>query len=481
MKMTLADILRIPLLEARNLGATTTAVNAVVTDSRQAGPGDVFVAFRGARVDAHDFVADVCARGVLCCVVEQRWVRRNAAVARMLPLVVVRDSMTAYGSIAATYRAAFDIPVLAITGSNGKTSTKEMTAAVLRTKYRVLATEGNLNNHLGLPATLLRLDPADEVVVAEMGTNQPGDIAWLCSIARPTHGLITNIGRAHIEKLGSREGIAEEKGILYSSLPNGGTAIVNADEPLLRGTSSRGTRQRGLFPRGVRRVSYGMRPGSDVRITAVSLDAQGCAQVRIEAPAFTKSPVLLRLHAVGRHAAFNAAAALAAGFAFGCGVRAMKAALESLPGIGGRLQIVRAPRGVTIIDDTYNANPDSARAALDLLVQLRVDGARCLVLGDMLELGAAARAEHTALGDAVAAAGIPYVLTFGRHSRAVSTAARATARVAMHFTDKAMLIAAVDALLADGDAVLVKGSRGMRMEEVVMWLRRTVNSEEAAA
>ena len=471
MTMTLAHLLRIPLLEARNLGASAAAVRAVVTDSRLAGPGDVFVAFRGERVDAHAFVAEVCARGVLCCVVEQRWVRRNAAAAQSLPLVVVRDSMQAYGAIAAEYRATFDIPVLAITGSNGKTSTKEMTAAVLRTNSRVLATEGNLNNHLGLPATLLRLDAADQVVIVEMGTNQPGDIAHLCAIARPTHGLITNIGRAHIEKLRSREGIAEEKKVLYSSLPKNGTAIVNADEPLLRG---------GLR-RGVRRITYGTRRGSDVRIVEVTLDAQGRARVRLSAPGFVKQDILLRLQVVGRHAAHNAAAALAAGFAFGCGVRAMKAALESVPNFDRRMQIVRTPRGVTVIDDTYNANPDSVRAGIDLLAQLHVEGARCLVLGDMLELGAAARAEHAAVGAVVAAAGIPYVLTFGRLSRAVSAAARETARVALHFSDKAMLIAAADALLAEGDTVLVKGSRGMRMEDVVAQLRRVDNSEEAAA
>lgn len=468
MTLRMADILRIPLLEARNLGSPDAAVHAVVTDSRAAGKGDVFVAFRGERVDAHDFVADVCARGALCCVVEQRWVRRNAAVAAGLPLVVVRDSMLAYGAIAAEHRAKFDIPVLAITGSNGKTSTKEMVAAVLRTKFRVLATEGNLNNHIGLPATLLRLTGDHQLVVTEMGTNQPGDIAHLCGIARPTHGMITNIGRAHIEKLLSREGIAEEKRVLFSSLSADGTAIVNIDEPLLRA---------GL-PRRLRRISYGTRRGSDVRIAAVALDSAGRAQVRIEAPSFVRQPVNLQLQALGRHAAYNAAAALAAGFAFGCGVRAMKAALESVVSYDKRLQISEA-RGITVINDTYNANPDSVLAALDLLQQLRVDGARCVVLGDMLELGKAARAEHEALGAAVAAAGIPYVLTFGRHARAISRAASGVARVAMHFSEKAELLAAVDALLEAGDAVLVKGSRGMRMEEVVAHLQRSDNSEEA--
>jgi UDP-N-acetylmuramoyl-tripeptide--D-alanyl-D-alanine ligase len=466
--LRLADVLRIPLLGAQNLGSSDAAVNAVVTDSRAAGAGDVFVAFRGERVDGHDFVADVCSRGALCCVVEQRWLRRNAGTAEGLPLVVVRDSMMAYGAIAAEYRAKFPIPLLAITGSNGKTSTKEMVAAVLRTKYRVLATEGNLNNHIGLPATLLRLAAAHEIVVAEMGTNQPGDIAHLCAIAHPSHGMITNIGRAHIERLRSREGIAEEKRMLFSALPKDGVALFNDDEPLLRAA----------LPRRLRRIRYGTRRGCEVRITDVRLDEAGRAQVRIEAPEFVRQPVVLRLQAVGRHAAYNAAAALAAGFAFGCGVRAMKAALESVESFDKRLQIGRA-RGITVIDDTYNANPDSMLAAMDLLLQLRVEGARCVVLGDMLELGGASRTEHEALGAAIAAAGIPYVITFGKHSRAVSGAVKGVARVAMHFTDRAALVAAVEALLDEGDAVLVKGSRGMRMEEVTARLLRSENSEEA--
>jgi UDP-N-acetylmuramyl pentapeptide synthase len=215
-----------------------------------------------------------------------------------------------------------------------------------------------------------------------------------------------------------------------------------------------------------------------VRIADVSLDGDGRAIVRIEAPTFVRRPFTLRLQALGRHAAYNAAAALAAGFVFGCGVKAMSAAIENVASYDKRLQISRV-RGVTVIDDTYNANPDSVLAAMDLLLQLEVAGARCVVLGDMLELGAAARQEHEAIGAAIAAAGIPYVLTFGRPSRAISRAARGVARVAMHFTDRQALVDAVDALLEEGDAVLVKGSRGMRMEDVVTQLLRNEHSEEA--
>jgi len=469
MKLTVQGLLQIPHMAARKLESSASrSIRRVVTDSRVAGKGDVFVAFRGARVDAHDFVVSLCAQGVLLCVVENRWYRTHRAEFADLPLLVVRDTMQAYGDIARLHREQFDVPVIAITGSNGKTSTKEMVSAVLRTKYRVLQNAGNLNNHIGLPATLLGLTGRHDVVVTEMGTNQPGDIAYLCGIAQPTHGMITNIGRAHIERLLSREGIAEEKGALYEALGRDHIAFLNADEPLLRGR----------LPRGVRRVSFGTRARSDVRITGVTLDADGRARVRIEAPKYIKRPALLQLQAVGRHAAYNAAAALAVGFALGCGIRAMKTALEGVRSYDRRMQIRRA-RGITVINDTYNANPDSVLAAMDLLTQLKVTGSRFAVLGDMLELGKVSAQEHDAIGAALAAAGIPYVLTFGRRAKAISTAAAGVARHAAHFTDKAALCAALDALLDEGDAVLVKGSRSMHMEEVVDHLLRRSNSEEA--
>lgn len=476
MKLRISDLLEIPHLRALNLdAAAATRIGEVVTDSRRAGPGDVFVAFRGARVDAHDYVSELCARGVLCCIVEQRWYRRNAVAISGLPLLVVADSMKAYGAIAQMHRAQFHVPLLAITGSNGKTSTREMIAAVLRSKFSVLATEGNYNNHIGLPATLLRLGAGHQIVVAEMGTNQPGDIAYLCEIAKPTHGVVTNIGRAHIEKLISREGIAAEKGVLYSALPADGVALINADEPLFRTAG-----MRGAIPRRVRRIRYGTRKGSDVRITDVKLDRSGRAQVRIEAPEFVARPLTLKLNAVGRHAAYNAAAAVAAGFAFGCGAAKIKAALEAVESYDKRLQI-GSIQDITVINDTYNANPDSVLAAVDLLQQMQVDGARCVVLGDMLELGKAARSEHEALGASLAATGIPYVLTYGKQARAISSAVRGVAKVSMHFTDKHALCETLDALLAPGDAVLIKGSRSMQMEDIAAHLLQRDISEEASA
>lgn len=468
MKGTVADLLTIPHVRAVNCDAIRSRVlRRVVTDSRELRKGDVFVAFRGTRVDAHDLVADVCARGARLCIVENRWYRKHAASNTDLPLLVVKDTVEAYGAIARLHRRQFDIPLLAITGSNGKTSTKEMVGAVLETKYRVLVNAGNFNNQIGLPATLLRMNDRHELIVTEMGTNQPGDIPYLCAIAEPTHGLITNIGRAHMEKLLSREGIAAEKGALYASLPKDGTALINADEPLLRGS----------VPRGRQRVTYGTTARSDVRIVDVQLDRKGRATVKLTADRFVRRPITLRLQAIGRHAAYNAAAALAVGFVFGCGVTKMKTALERIKNVDKRMQLHDAA-GVTVINDTYNANPDSVLAAVDLLQQLEVKGRRCVVLGDMLELGKISRQEHEAIGEALAAAGIPYVLTFGSRSRAISTAARSVAVVARHFRAKQPLFDALDTTLQVGDAVLVKGSRSMHMEDVVGHLLRRNTSEE---
>jgi UDP-N-acetylmuramoyl-tripeptide--D-alanyl-D-alanine ligase len=464
------DLLRVDGAEGRGVDAVLDAdVVRVCTDSRLLEAGDVFVALKGERFDAHAFVPEAIARGAMLAVVRRAWVRRNGRAVAGLPLVVVDDTLVAYGQMARIHREHFPIPMLLITGSNGKTSTKELVAAVLATKYRVLRTEGNFNNLVGLPATLLRLDATHQVAVVEAGTNQPGDIPALCAIAQHTHAAITNIGRAHIERLLSREGIAEEKGVVYRTLPREGTAIVNADDPLVR-------RQ---VPRGRRRILFGHGKDADVRITSVTLDAEARTIVRLEAPAFSARAVTLRLRVYGEHSAMNAVLAFAAGCAFGCSVTKMKAALEAYEGVAGRMRVSRAA-GVTVIDDTYNANPDSVRAAIAMLAGMQVEGRRIAVLGDMLELGRAAAEEHRGIGAALVEAGIPYVLTVGRHAREIARAARSASVHADHFADKTAVCAALDALVDDGDAVLVKGSRGARMEEVTQHLlARGRDAEEA--
>jgi len=444
-----------------------TRIGKVLTDSRELRKGDLFVAFRGKRSDGHDFIDEALRRGAVACVVERRWWRKQAPSMHAAPLIVVKDTIRAYGDIARMYRDAHPIPLVGVTGSNGKTATKELIAAVLGRTSTVLYTEGNYNNQIGLPATLLRLDKTHDVVVAEMGTDRPGDIAYLCSIAKPTHGVITNIGFAHISRLRSREGIAEEKGALFATLPDGGIAILDADEELLLER----------VPSHLRRITFGSAESADVRITGVELDADAKACVRMEFPGVRRRAVTVSMQAIGRHAAWNAAAAAAVGLAFHRSPLEIKRALESVPSPSMRMQVERAG-AVTIINDTYNANPDSMLAAIDVMRRLHVRGRRIVVLGDMLDLGRHVREEHERIGVAIIDTGITHVFTFGVHSRAISIAAREGVQFSKHYTDKGELMSGLVRLLADGDAVLVKGSRKTRMEEVVDYLTRTFTSGE---
>ncbi len=458
---TVRDIMSIPGAVAKNFeGIADAPVRCVRTDSRLVKKGDVFVAFQGAVHDGHDFVRELSAKGSLLSVVNASWFRSHPAECAMLPLLVVKDTMRAYGEIAREYRRRFAIPLIAITGSNGKTGTKELVASILATKYTVLSTKGNLNNHLGLPATLLNLNASHEVIVVEMGTNRPGDIPYLCAIAQPSCGLITNIGSAHLEKLKSREGIAEEKGTLYECLPSDGIAFVFEDEPLVKP----------FIRRGMRKVSFGSSKKAGVRISGIVIDAAGRPTVTLEAPAFLSEPMTLRLKTMGRHSAYNAAAAAAVGFAFGCSAENIRLRIEAYKGFGKRMQILRSS-GLTILDDTYNANPDSTIAALETFAAMQVKGMKIVVLGDMLELGGLARSEHTRVGEHLAALGFPYICTFGTPAKAITRAVERKAEFAQHFTDKAALCGALSALVVPGDAVLVKGSRGMKMEEIVRFLQ----------
>jgi UDP-N-acetylmuramoyl-tripeptide--D-alanyl-D-alanine ligase len=439
----------------------------ICTDTRSIAKGDVFLALRGERFNGHDFIDAALRDGAIMCIVDSAWYRK-AGRTLDAPLMIVQNTQRAYGLLARAYRDRFSIPLVGITGSNGKTSTREMTAAVLGTSMNVLHTAGNFNNQIGVPATLLRLRGTHRAVVLEMGTNQPGDIAELCGIAGPTHGLITNIGRAHLEKLGSREGIAAEKSALFSALPAGGTAIVNMDEPLLRGK----------VRRGVQKLTYGSKGRCDIRIADIALGRTGRPMVEFEAPGYFKGTKSVTLRMPGRHAAWNAAAALATGMAFDVPADTALEAISRTGSYDRRMRIMRVC-GVTLIDDTYNANPDSTLAALDTLQAMQARGARIAVLGDMLELGRTARQEHEAVGDELARFGVDFLFTFGQLSRATCRAAQNGVRLAAHFTDKSAICNAVLATIQEGDVVLVKGSRGMRMDEVMTFLQRRLTNPEA--
>jgi len=438
-------------------GGENTPFRAVSTDSRSIGAGELFVALRGERFDGHDFVAAVAGRGAAAAVVDEQGA---AALADPpLPLVVVADTRKGLGQLAAHWRGRFDIPLVAVTGSNGKTTVKEMIAAILRAHYgaaHTLATAGNFNNDIGLPLTLLRLRPGHHAAVIEIGMNHPGETRELAAIARPGVGLINNAQREHQEFMASVEEVAREHGSLIEQLAPGGTAVVNADDghaDYWRGLARArkvGVRDFGVEHAAAVTGSYRFRDfGSDIALHTPEGETN-----------FT-------LGAAGLHNVCNAVAAAAAATAAGATLEAVSAGLAAFAPVKGRLQKKASRNGATVIDDTYNANPDSVRAAIDVLAQSPAP--RVLVLGEMGEVGDAGPAFHTEIGAHAASQKISTLLATGglcRHAVAAFEK-KSGAGMARHFENFDDLLAAVRTHDRPGTAFLVKGSRYTRMERVV--------------
>jgi len=422
----------------------------VSTDTRALAPGELFVAIKGERFDASRFVGEAFAAGAAGAVVQAEAVAHCEGQG---PLVVVDDSRLALGRLAAWWRRRFDLPIIAVTGSNGKTTVKDMIAVVLRSacghRDAVLATEGNLNNDIGMPLTLLKLRAGHRYAAIEMGMNHAGEIRYLSGLARPRVALVTNAGSAHIGLLGSLEGIARAKGEIYEGLDDIGIAIVNADDAFAPLWRQQNAKRRVVdfaldAPAAVTGRYTGHALGSDIVITT----PRGRCELRLDVP--------------GEHNVRNAVAAAAAAFSVGVPESAVAAGLGAFRGPSGRLQRSEGANGATVIDDTYNANPESTRAAIAVLASM--PGKRVLVLGDMGELGEASQQAHVEAGAAARAAGLERLWTLGEASAA---AARAFGPAARHFDSIEELIAALRPELGPDTAVLVKGSRFMRMERVV--------------
>jgi len=457
MRLDARELLNIEHVRVKNVDRLQgKRLKGVSTDSRTVKPGDVFFAIKGEKFDGHAFVAEAFSHGCTAAVVEERLPQTSPGLVDF-PLLVVKDTIRALGQFARWYRQRFDIPVISITGSNGKTTTKEMIAAVLDQKFSVLKTEGNLNNHIGVPMTLFRLDKKHDVAVVEMGTNHFGEIEYLCSVAEPTHGLITNIARAHLEFFGSLEGVARAKGETFDWLASQGIGFVNADDPLVVG------RAKVLK----RRFTYGF-GGKRVNVRGRFLGFNEKVQPRFSFGVYPLSrPLSVRLRTYGKHTAENALAAAAVGLHFGIGVTKIKSALEKHRPGTKRMEVLRI-QGVTILNDTYNANPDSVLSALQTLAVMDCKGKIIVVLGDMLELGDSSEREHRRIGEEIRRLGFEYVLTYGKESTAACAESHATH--AFHYEEKSALIAYLEELVTPGDVVLVKGSRGMKMEDVVIHL-----------
>lgn len=435
---------------ARLLSATLVGPDpgfvGVSTDSRSLRARELFVALRGPNFDGHEFVPLAAARGAAAALVERPL---DAA----LPRLHVADSLAALGAMAADWRSRFTLPVIAVTGSFGKTTVKEMIAAITATRGEVLATRGNLNNEIGLPLTLFGLDERHRAAVLEMGASHAGEIARLVAIGRPSVGIVTAAGPVHLEGFGSLEGVARAKGEMFAGLPDDGTAIINADDPFA-------PLWRELA--GARRcVSFGLGSAADFRAEQVrqSLDAAGpLLELRLVTP---DGAVDARLALPGRHNAVNALAAAAATWAAGWSLDEIVAGLARVSGVKGRMSLRKARSGALIIDDTYNANPTALRAAIDYATAL--PGETWLVLGDMRELGEASPELHAAAGAYARERGVARLLTIGRES----AAAAAAFGDGEHFEDADALAATLAAELPAEVNLLVKGSRSMRLETVI--------------
>jgi len=384
--------------------------------------------------------------------VDDTWKKENPESAQRLAsaVTVVPDTTTALGKLANIYRRKFSTPIVAVGGSNGKTTTKEMVSAVLRTTFDVLSTEGNLNNHIGVPQTLFRLTPKHDVAVIELGTNHFGELKYLCDIAEPTHALITNIGREHLEFFGDEEGVAKEETVLFKSVAAKGFAFVNVDDSRL---AKAGKKVR-------KSMKFGTVRTADVRAQHVRSNEFGQPAFEL---AVKKKSSPVQLSVSGMHNVSNALAAAAVGMKFKVPEKKIISALEGYDGANKRMEVIKR-NNITILNDTYNANPDSVLAALKTLQSLKTGGKKIVVLADMLELGDKAEHEHAKIGLAVSDLEFEYLLTFGPLSRFTHEASKLA--FAEHFETKEALIASLKNQIASGDAVLVKGSRGMKMEEV---------------
>jgi UDP-N-acetylmuramoyl-tripeptide--D-alanyl-D-alanine ligase len=432
---------------ARALGGTLhgtpVSVCGVSTDSRQICAGDLFVALVGERFDGHRFVEQSMRRGAAAALVS-----RPVSADVPLPQVVVPDTRLALGKLAGFWRARFATPLVALTGSNGKTTVKEMTAAILAAycgeRDEILATEGNLNNDIGMPLTLLRLREHHRYAVIEMGMNHAGEIDYLTRIAKPDVALVNNAHRAHVGLLGSVEAVARAKGEIYAGLPADGIALVNADEPFAQAWRALNT--------GRRIVTFGLSPAADVHASFEG------AQARFVTPV---DAFVATLQVSGMHNLRNAVAACAIAHALEIPPHAMQSGLAAFTGVPGRLQRRAAMNGATLIDDSYNANPESMKAAVDVLAS--EGGRRILVMGDMGELGEAAAAMHAEVGVYARERGVDALLALGNDS---ARAVEAFGPDARHFPDTDALLEAARRECRTGTTLLVKGSRFMQMERV---------------
>jgi UDP-N-acetylmuramoyl-tripeptide--D-alanyl-D-alanine ligase len=453
----------LPLLQIVHLsggslsaGDGSVEIDKVSTDSRTIKRGELFVALRGENFDGHNFIEATARAGAVGAIVDSNW---NGDAPQNFTLIRANDTLEAYQQLAANYRKLLKLSVVAITGSNGKTSTKDFTAAVLARRFRVTKTQGNFNNHVGLPRTILEATSQDEVAVWEIGMNHPGEVAALARIAAPHVGIITNVGVAHIEFMGSRERIAEEKGALAEAIGAEGTVILNADDPFTKGIATR---------TGGKVILAGIKAGT-IRASEINQSGSATDFTILEGAHRCRA----QLPVPGLHMVQNALLAVAAGRAFGLSLEECAAGLVAAPLTKARLQ-VKEIRGVQFLDDSYNANPDSMKAALRTLVELDAEGQRIAVLGEMRELGDESERGHREVGETAAALKVDRLIAIGNVAATIADAAKqAGLENSSTVASTAEVAELLSELAAPGDLILIKGSRLARTEQVIELFRNS--------
>lgn len=469
--ITLEDLEKIGSLIGRSSETFGGIANPQVTiDSRSITGGEIFFALKGEKTDGHLYVKAAFEKGAALAVVSREWFSEQKEAISAQPfidklLLVVSDPLKALQKLATVYRQKFSFPVIGIAGSNGKTTTKEMSAAVLGKAYNTVATAGNFNNHIGVPLTLFRLRDETEVAVVEMGINHHGEMMELCAIAEPTHGLITNIGHEHLEFLSSPKEVAEAEAELFRYLSEtGGSLFINSDDKLLATE----------VPDAATKIRYGIDCiECDMNIWArdIEMDGDGRASFVL---CSTGAEVNIALQITGKHNVYNAIAAASIGMNFGVSIGQIKEALEAYKPRAGSKRMERIDQaGLVIINDTYNANPESVRSALTTLSELRCVGKKIAVLGDMLELGKVSQEAHQSIGKLIKETGVDALLAYGPMMRLACD--EAGTKCIGHFESKQELVETLKKMVKPGDALLFKGSRGMRMEEPMETLIATLN------
>ncbi|WP_226671374.1 UDP-N-acetylmuramoyl-tripeptide--D-alanyl-D-alanine ligase [Metabacillus litoralis] len=447
-KKTLAHIEKMVNGSGLNDEQRNISISGVTTDSRQVEGGNLFFPLVGDVYNGHEFVEKAIKNGAAAVI----WEKSEVNPPNEVPVIFVEDTLLALQSLAKNYNEQLDVKVVGITGSNGKTTTKDMVAAVLETTFKVHKTKGNFNNHIGLPLTILSMKEETEVAILEMGMSGRGEIELLSKMAHPDVAVITNIGEAHLLDLGSRDAIAEAKLEIAEGLKEDGLLIYHGDEPLLQEKVP--TIQKA-------KMTFGENSQNDYYATNISQELTGTSFKVKEEDYFI--PVL------GKHNVSNALAAYAVAEAFNVQKDAIKKGFQSIKVTGMRLELLKSKKGFSIINDAYNASPTSMQAAITLLEDLRGFDNKFVVLGDMLELGNEEKEFHRQVGRSINKDVIPHILTYGKLGKEISIGAREnqSADFVHHFEDKQQLIQHLESVMNKNDVVLVKASRGMKLEEVV--------------